>query len=52
MNLASSSALGDDADAILLPVGSVDDAMMLMGLVLPEPGTPPDVAAAALSRHS
>lgn len=44
MNLASSSVLGDDADAILLPVGSVDDAMMLMGLVLPEPGTPPDVA--------
>ena len=35
--------VGDDADALLLPVGSVDDAIMLMGLVLPEPGTPPDV---------
>lgn len=43
MNMASASVLGDDANAILLPAGSIDDAMLLMGLVLPEPGTTPDV---------
>lgn len=49
-NIASAGGSGDTN--ILLPVGDIDQALLMVGLALPDPQMPDDVSAATLVRSA
>lgn len=49
-NLAGTSE--SDKGSVLLPVGTLDEVMVLLGLVLPDPGVPEDIHGGDLIREA
>ncbi len=49
-NLAGTSE--NDKGSVLLPVGTLDEVMVLLGLVLPDPGVPEDIHGGDLIREA
>ncbi|MBM7816752.1 putative membrane protein [Brevibacterium paucivorans] len=49
-NLAGTSETGKES--VLLPVGTLDEVMVLLGLVLPDPGVPEDIHGGDLIREA
>ncbi len=49
-NLAGTSE--NDKGSVLLPVGALDEVMVLLGLVLPDPGVPEDIHGGDLIREA
>lgn len=49
-NLAGTSETGKES--VLLPVGTFDEVMVLLGLVLPDPGVPEDIHGGDLIREA